>query len=89
MSFWDAGLAALPVYKNVCADLRAGHGAVSVIGLAHIHKAVFAAGLRQSLKRRVAVLTADEAEAGMAEMSDKFREIGSELYVGAGGREHD
>jgi len=25
----------------------------------------------------------------MAEMSDKFREIGSELYVGAGGREHD
>jgi phosphomethylpyrimidine synthase len=32
---------------------------------------------------------ADAAEAGMAEMSDKFREIGSELYVGAGGREHD
>jgi hypothetical protein len=25
----------------------------------------------------------------MAEMSEKFREIGSELYVGAGGREHD
>ena len=30
-----------------------------------------------------------EAEAGMAEMSAKFREVGSELYVGAGGREHD
>ena len=32
---------------------------------------------------------AKDAEAGMAEMSDKFREIGSELYVGAGRREHD
>jgi phosphomethylpyrimidine synthase len=32
---------------------------------------------------------AEEAEAGMAEMSEKFREVGSELYVGAGGREHD
>ena len=30
-----------------------------------------------------------EAEAGMAQMSEKFREIGSEIYVGAGGREHD
>ena len=32
---------------------------------------------------------AKEAEAGMAETSEKFREAGSELYVGAGGREHD
>ena len=31
----------------------------------------------------------EEAEAGMKEMSEKFREVGSELYVGAGGREHD
>src|SRR5690606_2650257 len=29
------------------------------------------------------------AEAGMAQMSEKFREIGSELYIGAGDREHD
>ena len=34
-------------------------------------------------------VAAEEAEAGMAEMSAKFREVGSELYVGAGGREHD
>jgi phosphomethylpyrimidine synthase len=34
-------------------------------------------------------VAAEEAEAGMAAMSDKFREIGSELYIGAGGREHD
>jgi hypothetical protein len=26
---------------------------------------------------------------GKAEMSEKFRKIGSELYVGANGREHD
>ncbi len=30
-----------------------------------------------------------EAKAGMERMSEKYREGGSELYVGAGGREHD
>jgi phosphomethylpyrimidine synthase len=30
-----------------------------------------------------------KAEAGMAEMSKVFKETGSELYMGAGGREHD
>jgi phosphomethylpyrimidine synthase len=30
-----------------------------------------------------------KAEEGMAEMSQKFREIGSELYIGADGRERD
>jgi len=34
-------------------------------------------------------LAEDEAEAGMAEMSKVFRETGSELYMGAGDREHD
>jgi phosphomethylpyrimidine synthase len=34
-------------------------------------------------------LTVEEAEAGMAEMSERYREGGSELYIGAGGREHD
>ena len=36
-----------------------------------------------------AFIAAEEAEAGMAEMSEKFREVGSELYVGASGLEHD
>jgi phosphomethylpyrimidine synthase len=30
-----------------------------------------------------------DAEAGMAAMSERYRAGGSELYVGAGGREHD
>ncbi len=30
-----------------------------------------------------------EAEAGMAEMSRVYNETGRELYIGAGGREHD
>ena len=34
-------------------------------------------------------VAAEEAEAGMADMSRVFREAGSELYMGAGGREHD
>ena len=31
----------------------------------------------------------ENPDAGMAEMAEKYREEGSELYVGAGGREHD
>ena len=34
-------------------------------------------------------VAAEEAEAGMAEMSKVFKETGSELYMGSGGREHD
>ncbi|KQZ69347.1 phosphomethylpyrimidine synthase [Sphingopyxis sp. Root214] len=34
-------------------------------------------------------IAAEEAEKGMAEMSELFKETGSELYMGAGGREHD
>ena len=33
--------------------------------------------------------TAEEAEAGMAEMSKRYEEGGRELYIGAGGREHE
>ncbi|MCW4462194.1 phosphomethylpyrimidine synthase ThiC [Sphingomonas sp. BT-65] len=36
-----------------------------------------------------APLGAEEAEAGMAAMSAVFKETGSELYMGSGGREHD
>ncbi len=34
-------------------------------------------------------VAAEEAEAGMADMSRVFRETGSELYMGADGRDHD
>jgi len=34
-------------------------------------------------------IAAEEAAKGMAEMSEKYRAGGNELYVGAGGREHD
>ena len=30
-----------------------------------------------------------KAEAGMAEMSERYREGGNELYIGADGQEHD
>ena len=33
--------------------------------------------------------TEQDAEAGMAEMSKRYREGGNELYIGAGGRQHD
>ncbi|MCX7676996.1 MAG: phosphomethylpyrimidine synthase ThiC [Alteraurantiacibacter sp.] len=36
-----------------------------------------------------AAVDAVAAEQGMAEMSAKFREVGGQLYVGAGDREHD
>jgi len=37
----------------------------------------------------IAAVDADEAEAGMRKMSDLYNETGRELYMGAGGREHD
>ncbi|EJU09625.1 phosphomethylpyrimidine synthase ThiC [Sphingomonas sp. LH128] len=46
----------------------------------------FAAKQNQPVETFVA---AEEAEAGMAEISKVFRETGSELYMGSGGREHD
>ncbi|MBB6425891.1 phosphomethylpyrimidine synthase ThiC [Sphingopyxis sp. JAI128] len=36
-----------------------------------------------------ATLDPQDAEAGMKQMSELFKETGSELYMGAGGREHD
>ena len=74
MSIWTKALASLPAYKDICADIRAKHTPVDVIGLAHIHKALFAAGLRQTLSRRVLLLTADEAEA--SRMTEDLRAFG-------------
>jgi len=34
-------------------------------------------------------IAVEEAEAGMATMSEPYNETGRELYIGAGGREHD
>jgi hypothetical protein len=36
-----------------------------------------------------AVESSQEAEAGMAEMSKRFHEVGNHLYIGADGRTHD
>ncbi|MGF7152265.1 phosphomethylpyrimidine synthase ThiC [Novosphingobium gossypii] len=46
----------------------------------------FAATQNAPVETFVAV---EDAEAGMAQMSKVFRETGSELYMGSGGREHD
>ena len=46
----------------------------------------FAAKQNQPTEAFIAV---EEAEKGMAEMSELFKVTGSELYMGAGGREHD
>ena len=44
---------------------------------------------RQNADITTFVASEAEAEKGMAEMSEKFREVGNQLYVGAGDREHD
>jgi phosphomethylpyrimidine synthase len=46
----------------------------------------FAAKQNQPMETFVA---AEDAEAGMREMSEKYEEVGRQLYVGAGDREHD
>ena len=63
MSFWDKGLGALPAYRSVCEDLTARRTPIQLVGLAHIHKALFVAGICRAQKRRAVVLVGDEAEA--------------------------
>ena len=47
------------------------------------------AGVETFVAAECGTLAAPEAEAGMAQMSELFKETGSELYMGAGDREHD
>ncbi len=47
------------------------------------------AGTRTGLRRAQPERSLSEAEEGMAKMSKLYREGGSELYIGANGREHD
>ncbi len=63
MSIWDKGLTALPAYRSVCEDIAARRTPIQLVGLSHIHKALFVAGLCRSQKRRSVALVGDEAEA--------------------------
>ena len=74
MSVWDRGLAALPAYRSICEDIPARRTPVQLVGLAHIHKALFVAGLVRSQKRRGVLLVGDEAEA--ARMSEDLQALG-------------
>ena len=74
MSVWDKGLAALPAYRSICEDISARRTPVQLVGLAHIHKALFVAGLVRSQKRRGVLLVGDEAEA--ARMTEDLQALG-------------
>ena len=63
MSIWDKGLAQLPAFRSVCEDIAVRRTPVQMVGLAHIHKALFAVGLCRATRRRAVVLVGDEAEA--------------------------
>ena len=63
MSIWEKTLSSLPAFGAVCDDLRRGNTPVSLVGLAHIHKALFVAGVVRRTAQRCVVLAADEAEA--------------------------
>lgn len=73
MSIWEKALAGLPAYRSLCEDVTGGRTPVQLVGLAHIHKALFAAGMIRTLKRRAVMLTGDEAEcARLAEDLQSF-----------------
>ena len=38
MGVFERGLAALPAYKSLCGDIRAGRLPAGLTGLGHIHK---------------------------------------------------
>jgi len=74
MSIWEKALASLPEFRGVCEDLSARRTPVQLVGLSHIHKALFAAGWMQTAKRRAVMLVGDEAEA--ARMTEDLRALG-------------
>ena len=74
MSIWEKALASLPEFRGVCEDLSARRTPVQLVGLSHIHKALFAAGWMQTTKRRSVMLVGDEAEA--ARMTEDLRALG-------------
>ena len=74
MSIWEKALATLTEFRSVCEDLSARRTPVQLVGLSHIHKALFAAGLMQTTKRRGVLLVGDEAEA--ARMIEDLQALG-------------
>ena len=74
MSIWEKALSSLPEFRGVCEDLSARRTPVQLVGLSHIHKALFAAGWMQTTKRRSVMLVGDEAEA--ARMTEDLRSLG-------------
>ena len=74
MSIWEKALATLTEFRSVCEDLSARRTPVQLVGLSHIHKALFAAGLIQTTKRRAMMLVGDEAEA--ARMVEDLQALG-------------
>ena len=63
MGLLERGMAALPAFSALCADVRAGRLPASLTGLGHVHKVVFIHALCAALQRPALVLVADEAEA--------------------------
>jgi phosphomethylpyrimidine synthase len=43
----------------------------------------------ENIKRETSPAEAEEAREGMEKMSEKYEEVGRQLYIGAGDREHD
>ena len=62
MGVFDKGLAGLPAFGALCADIRENRLPVALTGLGHIHKVLFVYALCASLGRKAVFLVADEAE---------------------------
>ena len=60
---FEKGLAILPAYGALCADIKAGRLPASLTGLGLIHKVLLLRTLAATLSRPALLLTADEAEA--------------------------
>lgn len=74
MSIWEKGLTALPAFGSLCEDITARRTPVQLVGLAHIHKAVFTAAVLKRTKKRGVMLVGDEAES--ARMAEDLRALG-------------
>ena len=79
MGVIDKGIAALPMFGALCADVREGRLPVSLTGLGHIHKVLLSHALCAATARKAVFIVSDEAEANR--IAEDLAALGTEALL--------
>lgn len=79
MTLFEKGLQTLPAFRAMAADAASGRLPIAVTGVSLVHKALLIHGLRAETKRRVVILTGDEAES--TRLCEDLKALGERAWV--------